>query len=74
MNLTHDLKEDLKKQALKHLLFEELLEKITGPESSDSFAEKEPYDVLVVGGGPAGASASLNHGMTNVRVENGHCI
>ena len=46
---------------------EELLEKITGPESSDSFAEKEPYGVLVVGGGTAGASAAIYAARKGIR-------
>ncbi|WP_178075303.1 thioredoxin family protein, partial [Pseudomonas sp. 2822-17] len=37
----------------------ELLSKIDdGPDASE-FNEKDPFDVLVVGGGPAGASAAI---------------
>ncbi|MBZ0322038.1 alkyl hydroperoxide reductase subunit F [Enterococcus casseliflavus] len=38
---------------------EQLLEKAAGPTSKDDFAEKELFDVLVVGGGPAGGSAAI---------------
>ncbi|AGM99863.1 alkyl hydroperoxide reductase subunit F [Streptococcus iniae] len=38
---------------------EELVEKIAGPISADAFANKEIYDVLVIGGGPAGNSAAI---------------
>ena len=38
---------------------EEILAKLgNGPDASN-FADKDPYDVLVVGGGPAGASAAI---------------
>lgn len=38
---------------------EQLLEKITGPASTDNFSEKGVYDVLVIGGGPAGNSSAI---------------
>ncbi|MBM7636287.1 alkyl hydroperoxide reductase subunit F [Streptococcus saliviloxodontae] len=38
---------------------EQLLEKIEGPLSEDAFADKGLYDVLIVGGGPAGNSAAI---------------
>lgn len=38
---------------------EQLLEKITGPASADNFSEKGVYDVLVIGGGPAGNSSAI---------------
>ncbi len=38
---------------------EQLIEKVAGPMDAEEFAEKEPFDVLVVGGGPAGASAAI---------------
>lgn len=41
------------------LTIEQLLEMITGPASADEFNDKEVFDVLVVGGGPAGNSAAI---------------
>lgn len=41
------------------MTIEELVEKVTGPLSADEFADKEPFDVLVLGGGPAGASSAI---------------
>ncbi|EFR44310.1 alkyl hydroperoxide reductase subunit F [Streptococcus pseudoporcinus] len=38
---------------------DQLLEKIAGPLSEEAFSNKETYDVLVVGGGPAGNSAAI---------------
>ncbi|CAM4175421.1 alkyl hydroperoxide reductase subunit F [Streptococcus penaeicida] len=38
---------------------EQLLEKVAGPLSEEAFSDKETYDVLVVGGGPAGNSAAI---------------
>lgn len=38
---------------------DEILDKVTAPASAESFSEKGIFDVLVVGGGPAGASAAI---------------
>ncbi|EHJ57681.1 alkyl hydroperoxide reductase, F subunit [Streptococcus urinalis FB127-CNA-2] len=38
---------------------EQLLEQISGPLSQDAFEDKGVYDVLVIGGGPAGNSAAI---------------
>lgn len=38
---------------------DQLLEKIAGPLSEEAFSNKETYDVLVIGGGPAGNSAAI---------------
>lgn len=38
---------------------EQLLEQIAGPLSKEAFADKGVYDVLVIGGGPAGNSAAI---------------
>ena len=41
------------------MTLEEILAKMgNGPDASE-LSDKDPYDVLVVGGGPAGASANL---------------
>ncbi|EOT44421.1 alkyl hydroperoxide reductase subunit F [Enterococcus columbae] len=38
---------------------EQLVEKISGPQDASTFNNKDIFDVLVVGGGPAGASAAI---------------
>lgn len=46
---------------------EEILAKIgTGPDASE-FANKDPFDVLVVGGGPSGASAAIYAARKGIR-------
>lgn len=38
---------------------EQLLELVIGPQSEEAFADKGVFDVLVIGGGPAGNSAAI---------------
>lgn len=41
------------------MTIEQLVEKVAGPLDTSAFADKDVFDVLVVGGGPAGASSAI---------------
>lgn len=49
------------------MTIEQIVEKITGPLVEEELVEKKPYDVLVVGGGPAASSAAIYAARKGIR-------
>ncbi|MDO5732155.1 MAG: alkyl hydroperoxide reductase subunit F [Eubacteriales bacterium] len=49
------------------MVLAEILDQLAGKQSSEDLSKVEPFDVLVVGGGPAGASAAIYAARKGIR-------
>jgi len=49
------------------IILSEILDKIGAPKEKEKFSDKEIFDILIIGGGPAGASAAIYAARKGIR-------